>query len=64
MPQIHLMSADGSGARPLTSLSTGAGGPVWSPDGTKIAFTSEVWPQLADDAGAEGRGGRGRRRRA
>jgi dipeptidyl aminopeptidase/acylaminoacyl peptidase len=49
LPQIHLMSADGSDIRPLTSLSTGAGGPVWSPDGTKIAFTSEVWPGLADD---------------
>jgi Tol biopolymer transport system component len=40
---IWVMNADGSGASPLTKLtSLGAGSfsPVWSPDGSKVAFKS------------------------
>ena len=41
---IWVMNPDGSGAMPLTRLTTfsptGSGNPVWSPDGSKIAFES------------------------
>jgi TolB protein len=39
---IWIMSADGSGAVPLTRLTAGtsAGEPAWSPDKSKIAFSS------------------------
>src|SRR5881275_1289224 len=33
---IYLMNADGTGVTRLSNIT--AGGPVWSPDGTKIAF--------------------------
>jgi dipeptidyl aminopeptidase/acylaminoacyl peptidase len=34
----------------LTSLSTGADGGLWSPDGKQILFLSTVWPHCHDDA--------------
>jgi len=34
----------------LTAISTEAGGELWSPDGNWILFTSEVYPDCADDA--------------
>ncbi len=39
---IVLMAADGSSPRPLTD-SISATTPVWSPDGSKIAFGPELW---------------------
>jgi len=48
--QIWLMDADGSNARQLTFLSTGAAGEIWSPDGKALVFTSDVYPECADDA--------------
>src|SRR5262249_19509796 len=42
-PNIWLMNADGSGSTHLTSITVhlfDSPGPVWSPSGTKIAFTS------------------------
>ncbi len=44
------MNADGSGARQITNLSTEAGGVLFSPDGKKLVFTSNVYPDCPDDA--------------
>lgn len=41
---------EGGEARQITSLSTGADEHQWAPDGKSIGFTSEVWPDLPDDA--------------
>ncbi len=34
----------------LTSIATEAGGDLWSPDGKNILFTSDVYPECADEA--------------
>jgi dipeptidyl aminopeptidase/acylaminoacyl peptidase len=48
--QLYVVNADGSGEPiKLTSLSGGVDNLVWSPDGQTIAFTSEVYPDCADD---------------
>jgi len=36
--------------RKVTTISTEAGGAIWSPDGKYILFTSEVWPGCKHDA--------------
>ncbi len=46
-PQIYLLAMDGGEARPLTDLPKGAGGPVWSPDGRSIAFSSTTSPRTS-----------------
>lgn len=48
--QVWVIAVDGGEARQVTSLSTEADGHIWAPDGKSIAFTSEVWPDLSDDA--------------
>jgi dipeptidyl aminopeptidase/acylaminoacyl peptidase len=53
--QVWIMNADGSNAKPITSLSTEAGGVLFSPDGKKLVFTSNVYPDCPDDACAKAR---------
>src|SRR6266403_6285373 len=36
--------------RQVTSISTGADGAIWSPDGKNIVFVSAVYPDCSDDA--------------
>ena len=49
--QVYLADADGSDVRQLTDLAMGVQPPlVFSPDGTKIAFVSDVYPACADEA--------------
>jgi len=48
--QVWVAAFDGSsgtvtGAWPLTSIPTEAGGELWSPDGKNILFTSDVYPE-------------------
>jgi dipeptidyl aminopeptidase/acylaminoacyl peptidase len=48
--QVWILPVDGGEARQLTTLSTEADNHIWSADGKSIAFTSDVWPDLSDDA--------------
>jgi Tol biopolymer transport system component len=48
--QVWVMSLDGGEARQLTDFPGGLSGPVWSPDGTAIAVTAEVYPECGGDA--------------
>ncbi|TML01241.1 MAG: hypothetical protein E6G40_03580, partial [Actinobacteria bacterium] len=51
------MNADGSGQADLSNDSASDSQPAWSPDGTKVAFTSnrtgnnDVWVMNADGSG-------------
>ena len=48
--QIYVLDVlRGGEAERVTSLSTGARAPQWSPDGQQILFVSEVFPGAADD---------------
>ena len=55
-PQVWMVGFDAAkGAfkdvpHPVTELSTGADGAVWSPDGKNVVFVSEVYPDAKDDA--------------
>jgi Tol biopolymer transport system component len=54
-PQIWVMNADGSGAAALTSVPDGVTAAVWSPDSTRIAFTTrEPAAKDAEDRRARG----------
>ena len=58
-PAIYVMNADGSGRVNLSNGSYGDQAPVWSPDGSRVAFTSsysraegiDVWVMNADGTG-------------
>lgn len=41
-PQVHLLSLEGGEPQALTDLPKGTGGPIWSPNGKRIAFTSST----------------------
>jgi serine/threonine protein kinase len=40
VPQIYLINIDRTGLHPVTNLPEGACQPAWSPDGTRLVFTS------------------------
>jgi dipeptidyl aminopeptidase/acylaminoacyl peptidase len=49
-PQIWTLDMTGGGeARKVTSLSTGATGLAWSPDGAHLLFVSDVYPDCTTD---------------
>jgi len=48
-PHMWLMNADGSGTKLLTTPTTSAAGPAWSPDGSTIAFSDgNIWTVKSD----------------
>ena len=48
--QLWVSDVDGANRKQLTSLNGGATGPVWSPQGDRIAFTSSAYPECSTDA--------------
>jgi len=48
--QIALLSLAGGEARIITDLAKGAGNPVWSPNGKRIAFSSSTTPEDTEKA--------------
>jgi len=46
---LYLLPMDGGEARKLTNVSTGVSDPLASPDGRSIVFSSDVYPECADD---------------
>ena len=47
--QVWTMKADGSDARQITNLSTEAAGVLFSSNGKKLLFSSQVYPDCPDD---------------
>ncbi len=51
MPQVYLLDLAGGEPRKLTDVAMGVQDPlVFSPDGKKLAFVSDVFPECADEA--------------
>src|SRR4029077_13220815 len=57
--QVWLLPARGGEARSLTDLPLGAGRPVWTPDGSRIAFTAPVDLLATPGESEDDRAGRG-----
>ena len=65
LPQIYLVNVDGTGIQQVTELADGACQPSWSPDGSRMAFTSpcrsnrdqypggSIWVTNADGSGMQ-----------
>ena len=51
--QLFTVSAEGGEPKQITSISTGAGNAIWSPDSTRIAFVSAVYPEFSEKPFAE-----------
>lgn len=50
-PQVFLATTEGTGIRAITKLAMGVQTPlVFSPDGTRVAFVSDVYPDCVDDS--------------
>ena len=50
-PEVYLADAKGGSVKRITNLSMGVQPPlVFSPDGSRIAFVSDVYPECADEA--------------
>jgi len=47
--QVWILTFDGGDPRPLTSLSTEADGVTWAAHGDMLLFTSQVYPDCADE---------------
>ncbi|MEP7028414.1 MAG: S9 family peptidase [Candidatus Eisenbacteria bacterium] len=52
-PQLHVLPMGGGESLRLTDLAKGAASPAWSPDGKRLAFTSETRPELDGTTTAE-----------
>ena len=48
--QLWVADQTGGARKQLTTLAGGATGPIWSPSGDRIAFTSRVYPSCSEDA--------------
>jgi dipeptidyl aminopeptidase/acylaminoacyl peptidase len=53
--QVWSMNPDGSDAKAITNVSTGASGVIVSPDNKWVVFNSDVYPECADDACNKGK---------
>ena len=50
-PQVHMATTAGTEIKQVTKLKAGVQGPLaFSPDGTRIAFVSDVFPDCSDEA--------------
>jgi len=48
-PQVYRIAPDGGEAERITKIATGASALKWFPDSKRIAFVSNVWPDLKSD---------------
>jgi dipeptidyl aminopeptidase/acylaminoacyl peptidase len=51
--QLWVIDVAGGEAKQLTTISTGASGGIWSPDGSHVAFVSAVFPEYSSKPFAE-----------